>query len=114
MRQEICERLDDLPEVMVAIIHAQLSLLAQPSEQTAGGRKVDGGVNKPLQLSQRMYWEHFRCRILTGQEAYLAEMGKLFQMEVPTGHRGVAEGEPFPGLAWIHGWGVIDWISVSG
>ena len=42
MRQEICERLDDLPEVMVAIIHAQLSLLAQPSEQTAGGRKVDG------------------------------------------------------------------------
>lgn len=85
-----------------------------PLSKQPEGAKSTGGVNKPPQPSQRMYWEHFRCRILTGQEAYLAEMGKLFQMEVPTGHRGVAEGEPFPGLAWIHGWGVIDWISVSG
>lgn len=67
-----------------------------PLSKQPEGAKSTGGVNKPPQPSQRMYWEHFRCRILTGQEAYLAEMGKLFQMEVPTGHRGVAEGEPFP------------------
>lgn len=69
------------------------------------GKDGDGG-SEPLYLGVKL--------ALTGQEDFLPEMGMLVQMEVPAGPPEVAGDAPLPGLAWMYGWGVIDWISIGG
>lgn len=51
---------------------------------------------------------------LTGQEGILPEMAIITQMTVPTGASAFTAGETLPGVNWLYGWTVNDWISTGG
>lgn len=51
---------------------------------------------------------------LTGQAGMLPEMAIITQMTVPTGSENYTAGETLPGLCWLYGWDVNDWISTGG
>jgi len=51
---------------------------------------------------------------LTGQRGILPEMAIMPQMTVPTGHNGVTGSEALPGINWLYGWDINDWLSTGG
>lgn len=51
---------------------------------------------------------------LTPQEAILPEMAIVPQMTVPSGDRDVTAGEVLPGVNWLYGWDVNDFLSTGG
>lgn len=51
---------------------------------------------------------------LTGQEGVLPEMAVMFQMDVPTGSSAFTAGETLPGVVWLYGWDLNDWLSTGG
>ena len=51
---------------------------------------------------------------LTGQEGILPEMALITQMTVPTGSSSFTAGETLPGINWLYGWDVNDWIATGG
>lgn len=51
---------------------------------------------------------------LTGQEGILPEMALITQMTVPSGDSAFTAGETLPGVVWLYGWDVNDWISTAG
>ncbi len=51
---------------------------------------------------------------LTGQAGILPEMALMPQMTVPTGSSHFSAGETLPGLNWLYGWDVNDWLSTGG
>lgn len=51
---------------------------------------------------------------LTPQEGILPEMALIPQMTVPTGHRDVTAGITLPGLNWLYGWDINDFLSFAG
>lgn len=51
---------------------------------------------------------------LTPQEGILPEMALIPQMTVPTGASAFTADEALPGLNWIYGWEVNDFISTAG
>lgn len=51
---------------------------------------------------------------LTGQVGILPEMAIMPQMRVPSGSGGITAGETLPGLNWLYGWDVTDFISMGG
>lgn len=51
---------------------------------------------------------------LTGQAGICPEMGIITQMTVPTGDHPFSAGETLPGVAWLYGWDLNDWISTGG
>lgn len=51
---------------------------------------------------------------LTGQAGLLPEMGIITQMTVPTGSDAFTAGETLPGVSWLYGWDLNDWISTGG
>ena len=51
---------------------------------------------------------------LTPQEGILPEMALIPQMTVPTGSRAFSSDEVLPGLNWIYGWEINDFISTAG
>lgn len=71
-----------------------------------GAGKTDGSGSDPLYLGVKL--------ALTGQEDFLPAMGMLVQMSVPTGPADVGGDETLPGLAWLYGWDLNDWISLGG
>jgi hypothetical protein len=51
---------------------------------------------------------------LTPQEHALPEMALVPQMTVPSGSRGVTAGEVMPGVNWLYGWDVLEWLDAGG
>lgn len=51
---------------------------------------------------------------LTPQEGLLPEMSLIPQMTVPTGHNAFTADQVLPGVNWIYGWEVNDFISTAG
>jgi hypothetical protein len=51
---------------------------------------------------------------LTGQEGILPEMALVPQMTVPTGSSEFSAGETLPGVNWLYGWDINDWLSTGG
>jgi hypothetical protein len=51
---------------------------------------------------------------LTGQAGILPEMALVPQMRVPTGANDVTAGETLPGVNWLYGWDVTEFISTGG
>ncbi len=51
---------------------------------------------------------------LTGQEGILPEMAIMPQMFVPSGSRDHTAGETLPGVNWLYGWDVTDFIAMGG
>jgi hypothetical protein len=51
---------------------------------------------------------------LTGQAGLLPEMAIMPQMTVPTGSGGFSAGETLPGVVWLYGWELNDWIETGG
>ncbi len=51
---------------------------------------------------------------LTPQEGILPEMALMPQMTVPTGGSAFTNDETLPGLSWLYGWDVNDFISTAG
>jgi len=51
---------------------------------------------------------------LTPQEGLLPEMSLVPQMTVPTGHDAFSADEVLPGVNWLYGWDINDFISTAG
>jgi hypothetical protein len=51
---------------------------------------------------------------LTGQAGVLPEMALMPQMTVPTGSGDTTDDETLPGLNWLYGWEINDWIETGG
>jgi hypothetical protein len=51
---------------------------------------------------------------LTAQEGILPEMALMTQMTVPSGDDAFTAGETLPGVVWLYGWDVNDWIVTGG
>jgi hypothetical protein len=51
---------------------------------------------------------------LTGQEGILPEMALVPQMFVPSGSTEVTADEVLPGVNWLYGWDVCEWIATGG
>jgi hypothetical protein len=51
---------------------------------------------------------------LTPQEGILPEMALVPQMTVPTGHDGFTANEVLPGVNWLYGWDINDFLSTAG
>jgi hypothetical protein len=51
---------------------------------------------------------------LTGQAGILPEMAIVPQMRVPTGSSEVTSGETLPGVNWLYGWDLTDFIATGG
>ncbi len=51
---------------------------------------------------------------LTPQEGILPEMALMPQMTVPTGPEDLTAGETLPGLNWLYGWDISDFLSTGG
>jgi hypothetical protein len=52
--------------------------------------------------------------MLTPQEAILPEMAIMPQMTVPSGSPSLTAGEVMPGLNWLYGWDINDFLSLGG
>jgi hypothetical protein len=50
---------------------------------------------------------------LTEQDGIWPEMSILPQMNVPAGHPDVSSGEVEPGVNWLYGWDVNDWLAMG-
>ena len=51
---------------------------------------------------------------LTPQEGILPEMALVPQMTAPTGARAFTGGDVHPGINWLYGWDINDWLSTGG
>lgn len=51
---------------------------------------------------------------LTPQEGFLPEMALVPQMTLPTGTSELTSGQVLPGLNWLYGWDITDWLSCGG
>jgi len=51
---------------------------------------------------------------LTPQEGLLPEMALVPQMTVPSGHRDISAGETLPGVNWLYGWEINEFLSTGG
>jgi hypothetical protein len=50
---------------------------------------------------------------LTPQEGFWPEMALVPQMTVPTGHNAVTANKWLPGINWLYGWDVTDFIAIG-
>ncbi|MEX0679090.1 MAG: transporter [Pirellulales bacterium] len=51
---------------------------------------------------------------LTEQDGWRPEMALVPQMNVPTGPPEVSDGEVEPGVNWLYGWDVNEWLAMGG
>ena len=52
--------------------------------------------------------------MLTPQDGILPEMSIMPQWTVPTGHNEFSADEVLPGVSWLYGWDINDWLSTAG
>lgn len=71
-----------------------------------------GGVTTRVNGSDDLYLG-FKIG-LTPQEGVLPEMALMPQMRVPSGAAEVTAGEVLPGVNWLYGWDINDWLSTAG
>jgi hypothetical protein len=75
-------------------------------ENTTGVGAADRSGAEDLYLGAKF--------MLTGQEGWLPEMSLMPQMTVPTGGSNFTEGEVLPGVNWLYGWDINDFLSTAG
>jgi hypothetical protein len=51
---------------------------------------------------------------LTEQDGWRPEMALLPQMNVPTGHEDLSSGQVEPGINWLYGWDINEWLAAGG
>jgi hypothetical protein len=51
---------------------------------------------------------------LTGQDGWRPEMALIPQMNLPTGHTDLTEGQVQPGVNWLYGWDVTEFYAIGG
>ena len=51
---------------------------------------------------------------LTEQDGWRPEMAILPQMNVPAGHKYLSSGEVEPGVNWLYGWDINEWLATGG
>jgi hypothetical protein len=51
---------------------------------------------------------------LTGQDGIFPEMSLVTQMTVPTGHSALTGGKVLPGMNWLYGWDITEFVSFAG
>lgn len=51
---------------------------------------------------------------LTLQQGFLPEMALVPQMAIPTGSSALTSGHVLPGVNWLYGWDITDWLSCGG
>jgi hypothetical protein len=92
--------LADWLEFRVAFNHAHAveSLQQLPTNTTSGSEDLYLGVKV----------------MLTTQSGVLPEMSIMPQWAVPTGHSEFTAGMTLPGLSWLYGWDINDWLSTAG
>lgn len=73
---------------------------------------VDDGVLESNSGAEDLYLG-FKIA-LTSQSGILPEMALVPQMTVPTGHNAFTSGEVLPGVNWLYGWDVNEFISTAG
>lgn len=78
----------------------------ETGETTLGGSRFAGAGSDPLYLGVKL--------ALTGQEGLLPEMGLMPQLTIPTGDDEETGDESLPGLGWLYGWDINDWLSFGG
>jgi len=74
---------------------------------------TDFGASRTLQTGSEDLYLGTKLG-LTGQAGVLPEMAVMFQMTVPTGSSSFTAGETLPGVVWLYGWDLNDWISTGG
>ncbi len=74
------------------------------SAEQANGVRVDGAEDLYLGLKLA----------LTEQAKWLPEMALVPQMTVPSGDTALSADTVLPGLNWLYGWDVNDWLSTAG
>jgi hypothetical protein len=79
--------------------------LEETTSETGVGRSTVSGSDD-LYLGMKF--------ALTGQVGILPEMALVPQMRVPSGSGGITAGETLPGVNWLYGWDVSDFIAVGG
>ena len=79
---------------------------ASANDTIFGANRTAGAGSEDLYLGFK--WA------LTGQAGILPEMGIITQMTVPTGSHDFTAGETLPGVSWLYGWDLNDWISTGG
>ena len=52
--------------------------------------------------------------MLTSQYGIWPEMSLMPQMTVPTGHSEFTAGKVLPGVNWLYGWDLLEWLSFAG
>lgn len=79
---------------------------AAVGESEFGANRTSDAGAEPLYLGLKI--------ALTGQEGLLPEMALMPQMTVPTGPKEFGGDETLPGVGWLYGWDVNDFISTGG
>lgn len=75
-------------------------------------RTASGGVSNSTGGTEDLY-TGFKIA-LTPQEGILPEMALIPQMNIPTGSNAFTSNSVEPGLNWIYGWEINDFISTAG
>jgi hypothetical protein len=79
---------------------------AAVGEAEFGANRTSDAGAEPLYLGLKI--------ALTGQEGLLPEMALMPQMTVPTGPKEFGGDETLPGVGWLYGWDVNDFIATGG
>jgi len=86
-------------EVRIAWTHA-----VQQTQDSVSSLRASGGDD--LYLGVKI--------ALTEQAGWLPEMVLMPQMRVPTGHSAFTAGQVLPGVNWLYGWEVNDFLAIGG
>lgn len=91
--------LADWLELRVAYNHASQRTTFDPVTRTVGG-------SEDIYLGAKL--------MLTSQYGIWPEMALMPQMTVPTGHVEFTADKVLPGLNWLYGWDILEWLSFAG
>jgi hypothetical protein len=106
-------RTNSVPEALLRIgvladwfeLRLSYTYLDETTSTTGEGRSTVSGSDD-LYLGMKF--------ALTGQAGILPEMALVPQMRVPSGSNDITAGETLPGLNWLYGWDVTEFIATGG
>jgi hypothetical protein len=101
------------PETLLRIGLLAEWLEARIAWNYASGGETEFGASRAMGSGSEDLYLGFKWA-LTGQAGIMPEMGIITQMTVPTGASGFTAGETLPGVSWLYGWDLNDWISTGG
>lgn len=106
-------RTNSVPEALLRIgvlaewfeLRLSYTYLDETTSTTGEGRSTVSGSDD-LYLGVKL--------ALTGQAGILPEMAIMPQMRVPSGANDITAGETLPGVNWLYGWDVTEFIATGG